>query len=46
MELWESGSLCTPTHATLREAGMAAWAKMVPRPREPHMFTALPEHAQ
>ena len=34
----------------MREAGAAAWAKMVPwpiaRPREPHMFTALPEHAQ
>ena len=32
------------------EAGVATWAKMAPwpiaRPREPHMFTALPEHAQ
>jgi hypothetical protein len=32
------------------EAGVAAWAKMTPwpiaRPRETHMFTALPEHVQ
>jgi hypothetical protein len=34
----------------VREAGAAAWAKMVPwtiaRPCETHMFTALLEHAQ
>jgi hypothetical protein len=34
----------------LQEVDAAAWAKMAPwsiaRPREPHMFTALPKHAQ
>ena len=45
--------LRTYTHVELIhmwEVGAAAWAKMAPwpiaRPREPHMFTALPEHAQ
>jgi hypothetical protein len=34
----------------MREEGAASWVKMalwlIARPREPHMFTALPEHAQ
>jgi hypothetical protein len=34
----------------MREEGAATWAKMAPwpiaRPRETHMFTALPELAQ
>jgi hypothetical protein len=42
---WESSPSCS-----VWEAGAAAWAKMalwpIARPREPRMFTALPEHAQ
>ena len=34
----------------MREVGAAAWAKMalwpIARPREPAVFTALPEHVQ
>jgi hypothetical protein len=40
----------TKKKGEIQEVGAATWAKMalwtIAKPRETHMFTALPEHAQ